>query len=648
MDGLLAAAIGLVGGVVSTPLARRLALARGIVDHPGALKTQRVPVAYLGGVAVFVAAAAGPVIAGRPAILVPMALALALGLADDVRPLPVAPRIVAELLIAAAAAAAVPGSWLARLATAVLVLGLLNAVNLLDGQDGLAAGVGAVSALGFAVLGGAATPVGLALAGALVGFLTLNRPPARIYLGDAGAYLVGTTLAVLPALTGDPSRWSVWWAVPLLVAVPVADTAIAITCRLRSHQPVLLGDRSHVYDQLVDRGMSIGASTTTGIVLQVMFTRRRTRRDPARAGRDARRHARGGARGRRRRHAFGAPGRAERLIRQPAIRSRAAPAAAPTGAGVAAVRRSVDADRPSAPPIAIPTGIAGRISTVAPAPVRANPATRLPYQVISTWARTRTSPKAATGNVRDERDDAAPEQHPADGLDREQPERADRADDRAGPSVALERTDPDEQRDRGRRAPGSQPAEPQRPAHEGERQRRADEGPDQLGVRHRRVDADHAHQPQDGSEPEARRPPVQVTGERRHHRDAHDHERPDPARAPEVLGDADHDRGREGQDHPDDLRVRGARRELRAEREQHEPPHEGRRDPAARPGSRAASPHHPSSAARVARTQAGPRRPSGSGARSDRGGPQRDREHHHDQRGPDPGLEPVTRMPGSP
>ncbi len=133
-------------------------------------------------------------------------------------------------------------------------------------------GSAAVSALGFAVLGGAATAVALGLAGALVGFLTLNRPPARIYLGDAGAYLVGTTLAVLPALTDDPGRWSVWWAVPLLVAVPVADTAIAITRRLRSHQPILLGDRSHVYDQLVDRGMSISASTTTGICLQVLFT----------------------------------------------------------------------------------------------------------------------------------------------------------------------------------------------------------------------------------------------------------------------------------------------------------------------------------------------------------------------------------------
>ncbi len=272
MDGLLAAAIGLVGGVALTPLARRIALARGIVDQPGALKTQRVPVAYLGGVAVFVAAAAGPVIGDRPTILVPMALALALGLADDLRPLPVAPRILTELLIAATAAATVPGSWLARTATAVLALGLLNAVNLLDGQDGLAAGVGAVSALGFATLGGSATPVGLALAGALVGFLTLNRPPARIYLGDAGAYLVGTTLALLPALTHDPGRWSVWWAVPLIVAVPVGDTAIAITRRLRTHQPVLLGDRSHVYDQLVDRGMSIGASTATGVVLQMLFT----------------------------------------------------------------------------------------------------------------------------------------------------------------------------------------------------------------------------------------------------------------------------------------------------------------------------------------------------------------------------------------
>ena len=105
---------------------------------------------------------------------------------------------------------------------------------------------GVVICAAFTTLGGAATPVGLGLSGALLGFLVLNRPPARIYLGDAGAYLVGTTIAVLPALTRDASsNWSLWWAVPLLVAVPVVDTAIAILRRLRAHRPLLSGDRSH-------------------------------------------------------------------------------------------------------------------------------------------------------------------------------------------------------------------------------------------------------------------------------------------------------------------------------------------------------------------------------------------------------------------
>ncbi len=273
MDGLIAAIVGLLGGVFLTPIARSIALRLDIVDRPGELKPQRAPVAYLGGLAVFVAALIGPLLAGRPLVLLPMAAALALGLADDLRPLAVPLRIGVEITIAGAAALTVPGPGLARVATAVLVLGLLNAVNLLDGQDGLAAGVGAVMGIGFAAQGGAAIPVGLALAGALLGFLLLNRPPARIYLGDAGAYLVGTTLALLPALShGAPSRWSMWWAVPLLFAVPIADTAIAIVRRRRAHRPLLSGDRSHVYDQLVDRGMSIGRSTLSCVAAQLVFT----------------------------------------------------------------------------------------------------------------------------------------------------------------------------------------------------------------------------------------------------------------------------------------------------------------------------------------------------------------------------------------
>lgn len=265
--------VALVVAFATTPIVARAATRLGVVDQPGPLKTHRAPIPYLGGVAVFLGLLVGPIAVGRLALLAPLALALALGVADDVRPLPPALRLAAEVALGAVAAAVVPGPTLARFATGVLVVVLLNAVNLLDGQDGLAAGVGAVAALGFAALDGDARGLGLALAGALCGFLWLNRPPARIYLGDGGAYLVGTALALLPALTATgASAWSVWIAVPLLVALPVADTSIAILRRLRARRPLFAGDRSHVYDQLVDRGHRVAVSTLLCVAAQMPLT----------------------------------------------------------------------------------------------------------------------------------------------------------------------------------------------------------------------------------------------------------------------------------------------------------------------------------------------------------------------------------------
>ena len=147
----------------------------------------------------------GPIDADRLLLIVPYFLALALGVTDDVRGLTPQARLGAEILVGVVAALAVPGPPLVKLGTAVLVIVLLNAVNLLDGQDGLAAGACLVSAAAFAILGGDATAVGLALAGALAAFLVFNAPPARMYLGDGGAYLLGTVLATLPALT-DTAR----------------------------------------------------------------------------------------------------------------------------------------------------------------------------------------------------------------------------------------------------------------------------------------------------------------------------------------------------------------------------------------------------------------------------------------------------------
>jgi UDP-GlcNAc:undecaprenyl-phosphate GlcNAc-1-phosphate transferase len=261
--------VGLIVTLVTAPIVRRVAIRAGIVDRPGPLKTHRAPVPYLGGVAVFLGLLVGPLEVDRPELLVPYGAALALGVIDDGWGLTPRVRLVAELVIGLLAAVAVPGGLLVAVGTGGLVVVLLNAVNLLDGQDGLAAGACLVSAAAFAILGGDAESIGLALAGALGAFLVFNAPPARMYLGDGGAYLLGTVLATLPALTQDGTTdWSVWIGVPLIVGLPLADTVIAVLRRSRARRPLFAGDRSHVYDQLVDRGWRVETSTALCVVVQ--------------------------------------------------------------------------------------------------------------------------------------------------------------------------------------------------------------------------------------------------------------------------------------------------------------------------------------------------------------------------------------------
>jgi UDP-GlcNAc:undecaprenyl-phosphate GlcNAc-1-phosphate transferase len=221
--------------------------------------------------------AAGLALAGAeadPWLLLPPLGALILGVADDARDLDPKLRLAAELAIGVGVAAAVPHHGvlpfvLAVLATVVLV----NAVNLLDGLDALASGVALAAAVGLAwVTEGDGRALALALAGALAGFLVWNRPPARVYLGDGGAYLLGTVLAELWALSWRPGGSAGRpVAAVLLVAVPLVDTGVAVLRRRRSGQPLFQGDRAHVYDQLVDRGLPAPASVACCVLAQAVL-----------------------------------------------------------------------------------------------------------------------------------------------------------------------------------------------------------------------------------------------------------------------------------------------------------------------------------------------------------------------------------------
>jgi UDP-GlcNAc:undecaprenyl-phosphate GlcNAc-1-phosphate transferase len=146
---------------------------------------------------------------------------------------------------------------LAALITVIWIVGFINTVNWLDGLDGLAAGVGTIAALLFAWhsyrLGQEAVAAfPLALAGALLGFLPYNFAPARIFLGTAGAYVLGYNLATLSILS--PAKIA---TALLVLAVPIIDGAWRVIDRLRHGRSPFYGDRGHLHFRLADQGVPV-------------------------------------------------------------------------------------------------------------------------------------------------------------------------------------------------------------------------------------------------------------------------------------------------------------------------------------------------------------------------------------------------------
>jgi UDP-N-acetylmuramyl pentapeptide phosphotransferase/UDP-N-acetylglucosamine-1-phosphate transferase len=289
-----ATAVALVG----TPVLRRLATATGFVDHPAPRKSHRHPIPYLGGIAIITSVLVALLFEARAAprvgVLMVGAAALgAMGLLDDDRTVDPRFRFLAETL--AAVLAVVVGvrihatgiEALDILITIVWIVGVTNAINLLDNMDALAAGVSAVTALSvfaLAILGRqpvVATLAG-AVAGACLGFLVYNRPPASIFMGDAGSLFLGFVLAILTINVSPAVFPPVSFLIPLLLlAIPVLDTTVVTVARLRRGRPVSQGGRDHLSHRLAKRGLRrrravavlIGCESVLG-VLAVLAGRR--------------------------------------------------------------------------------------------------------------------------------------------------------------------------------------------------------------------------------------------------------------------------------------------------------------------------------------------------------------------------------------
>ena len=275
-----------VAGAVSLAwcvLAVRLGPLVGLVDHPDdpTLKAHDRPAVPLGGVGVFLGVHLALAMVGQfdPGLLAATSLVLLLGLADDRWGLPPLVRLAVQIIAGVALVlwADTPLQGTAPLDLAVgvvLVVVTINAVNLFDGLDGLVGASGAVAALGAALLAaqrGVDAPFGAILAAALAGFLVLNWHRARVFLGDNGAYTVGLFL-VYGIVIASPDGAGPGLGIALLVLGVFGTDLVATVIRRRvAGHPMFTGDRSHLYDQLRDRGMSIRNIAFTSAAAQVGF-----------------------------------------------------------------------------------------------------------------------------------------------------------------------------------------------------------------------------------------------------------------------------------------------------------------------------------------------------------------------------------------
>jgi UDP-GlcNAc:undecaprenyl-phosphate GlcNAc-1-phosphate transferase len=267
---------------VLCPISGWAARTLGMVDLPGPsdLKIHREAIPLSGGAAVLLAAVLTTWIFGDGPLDGPWVatlIAFLVGTLDDRRPLRPLVRVggivvaaVALILLTQVIRDAGPVWWLG---TALIVLVCANAVNILDGQDGLAGGVASVGSLGLAAvgwIGGGSVPVQLlAVGGGLTGFLVWNRPPARIFMGNGGAYALGVLLGFEASAIAVDMGWRGLLAAGACLAVPAFEVVFTVARRAAARESLSAGDRSHSYD-LVSARLGRGRSTVAFVGLSLV------------------------------------------------------------------------------------------------------------------------------------------------------------------------------------------------------------------------------------------------------------------------------------------------------------------------------------------------------------------------------------------
>jgi len=285
-DFFLLGALSLITVGLLTPIMRSLARRYGVVDAPSeSHKTHKNPVPYLGGVAIALGVVIVTYIASltsdfsretfflASSVLIPAIIMGTVGLIDDLRKLSPWPRFSIQSLFGLAISALLVSTntlgspfgnnWIDIPITTLFIVGVTNSINFFDNIDGGASGALAIAAAFLFILSFQSgqfliAALAIVLAGATLGFLLWNKPPARIYMGDAGALFLGILIASL-AVRFDPNPIDriASFSIPLLLlAIPILDTSVAVASRIKRKISPFQGGRDHLSHRLMRLGFN--------------------------------------------------------------------------------------------------------------------------------------------------------------------------------------------------------------------------------------------------------------------------------------------------------------------------------------------------------------------------------------------------------
>ncbi len=305
---LIAFTAAIIISAVLTPVVKRKAIKWGAVDMPDERKVHSKPIPRLGGVAIFIAFTAVllvllPFSRHFAGLLGGAIILLVVGIIDDLRGLKAWQKLIWQIVAAMVALAGGIGivsitnpfggtlslEWgrfsvdfiglhfhiipIANLLSILWIVGVINAINFLDGLDGLAAGVSTITATIIFLL--AIAPklnqpdvalIAITLAGATLGFLPFNFYPAKIFMGDSGAYFLGLVLALLAIYSGGKIATAT-----LVLGFTIIDGLWTVIRRLRAKVSVFKPDRRHLHHLLLDAGMSHRSAVLSLYALSLLF-----------------------------------------------------------------------------------------------------------------------------------------------------------------------------------------------------------------------------------------------------------------------------------------------------------------------------------------------------------------------------------------